>query len=98
LAGDQTLQETPVTPTSPRAPRTENAERFPEEVATEHRPVWSKKGVISITVFGVACIFLSNGLYLLGKAVPLLSGFTAHDSSGRKVNIFMVAKLPVALV
>jgi hypothetical protein len=49
-------------------------------------------------VFGVACIFLSNGLYLLGKVVPLLSGFTAHDSSGRKVNIFMVAKLPVALV
>ena len=49
-------------------------------------------------MFGVACIFLSNGLYLLGKVVPLLSGFTAHDSSGRKVKIFMVAKLPVVLV
>ncbi len=39
-----------------------------------------------------------TGLYLLGKVVPLLSGFTAHDSSGLKVNIFMVAKLPVVLV
>jgi hypothetical protein len=46
----------------------------------------------------LGCNFRSNGLYWLGKVVPLLAGFSAHDSSGIKVNIFMVAKLPVALV
>jgi hypothetical protein len=32
----------------------------------------------------LGCNFRSNGLYW-GKVVPLLSGFSAHDSSGIKV-------------